>query len=122
MLSGVAIASATCDRCDHSEKVPEVEGLHDHRVSRKLSRVHRRAVVAGEHDQSGRETRPELIQIRDNSFGAIGSCERVGHDHVAMPAVDRRAGGHRIFDEQSGVTEALDQRGANVVVVLDHED
>jgi len=42
MVSGLAIAFVACDRCDHSDKVPEVEGLHDHRVRRKLIRVGRR--------------------------------------------------------------------------------
>ena len=123
MASCVAVASVTCDRCDHSDKVPEVEGLHDHSVCRQLRRVHCRSVVAGEHDQSGREAGPELGQVRDNWLGAIGTRERVRDDHVAVPRIDRRAGGSTCaFNYESGVAESLYQRRANVVVVLDHED
>ena len=122
MVSGLAIAFVACDRCDHSDKVPEVEGLHDHRVRRKLIRVGRRSVVAGQHDQSSREAGPEPVQVRHDRLGPIGTCEGVGDDHIAVPAVDRRAGSTRIFDYKAGVAKAFDQRGSNVVVVLDHKD
>jgi len=119
MVSGVAIAFLACDRCDHADEVPQVERLHDHRVGGKQLRIDRRSVVAGQHDESSREARPEPVQVRRDRLGAIGTCEGVRDDDVAAPAIDRRAGGTRIFDHQSRVAKALDQRGANIVVVLD---
>ena len=119
MVSGLAIAFVACDRCDHSDKVAEVEGLHDHRVRGKLLCVGRRSVVTREHYQSGREAGPEPVQVSRDRLGAIGTCEGVRDDHVAAPALDRGAGGARVFDYQSGVAKALDQRGANIVVILD---
>ena len=92
MASDVTIAFVTGDRCDHSDKVSQVERLHDDRVRGQLRRVRGRSIVAGEHDQSGREAGPELVQVRDNWLGAIGTREGVGDDHVATPPVDRRTG------------------------------
>jgi len=54
------LASVASDRCDHIYEFIEVEGFHQHSVSRQLGCVDGRSVVASEDDQSSCVAGPEF--------------------------------------------------------------